>query len=151
MKGEVVGINTAIRGNAQGLSFAIPINMVKQLLPMLVRDGHVTRSALGISVKDVRSLSPEDREDLKVRTDHGAFVQGVSPGGPADAAHLAFGDIIVGFDGTVIDHGTILPWLASTAGVGRTVSLKVLRDGKELDFKVKLGQLPEARAAGDPR
>ncbi len=151
MKGEVVGINTAIRGNAQGLSFAIPINMVKQLLPMLVRDGHVTRSALGISVKDVRSLSPEDREDLKVTSDHGAFVYGVSPGGPADKAHIAFGDIILAFDGTAIERGTLLPWLASTAGVGRTVGLHVLREGKELDFKVKLGQLAESTGSDTPR
>jgi serine protease Do len=150
MKGEVVGINTAIRDKAQGLSFAIPINMVKQLLPMLLRDGHVTRSALGISVKDVRSLSPEDREDFKVTSDHGAFVAGVTPGGPADKAHVVFGDIILAFDGTVIEHGTVLPWLASTAGVGRTVDLRVLREGKQLDFKVKLGQLAESTRPEPP-
>jgi serine protease Do len=146
LKGEVVGINTAINKEGPGLAFAIPINMVKTLLPMLVRDGHVTRSALGVNVIDVRSLSPEDRADCKVTSDHGAVVSGVSPGGPADKAHLAFCDVIVAFEGTVIEHGNQLPWLASTAGVGRTVSLRVLRDNKELDFKVKLGQLPEPTA-----
>ena len=151
LKGAVVGINTAIRDKAQGLAFAIPINMVKQLLPMLVRDGHVTRSALGVTVIDLRSLSPEDHSACKVTSDHGAVVSGVTPGGPADKAHLAICDTIVAFDGTVIEHGTLLPWLASTAGVGRTVSLRVVRDGKELDFKVKLGQLPESNRGEAPR
>src|SRR6202030_1553830 len=67
LRGEVVGINTAIRGGgAQGIGFAIPINMVKQLLPMLLRDGHVTRSALGVRIRDVRELAPEDRALLKL-------------------------------------------------------------------------------------
>jgi serine protease Do len=149
MKGDVVGINTAINKEGKGLAFAIPINMVKTLLPMLVRDGHVTRSALGVSVRDVRALSPEDRADLKVTTDHGAFVYGVTLGGPADKAKIAFGDIIVAFEGTVIDRNNLLPWLASTAGVGRTVTLRVLREGKELELKVKLGQLQEPQAAGN--
>jgi serine protease Do len=149
MKGDVVGINTAINKEGKGLAFAIPINMVKTLLPMLVRDGHVTRSALGVSVRDVRALSPEDRADLKVTTDHGAFVYGVTLGGPADKAKIAFGDIIVAFEGTVIDRNNLLPWLASTAGVGRTVALRILREGKELEIKVKLGQLQEPQAAGN--
>lgn len=144
LKGDVVGMNTAINKEGPGLAFAIPINMIKQLLPMLVRDGHVTRSALGINVMDVRALSMEDREDFKVTVDHGAFVSGVAHGGAADQAHLAVGDVILAFDGTTIERGTILPWLASTAGVGRTVTLKVLRSGKELEFKVKLGQLSES-------
>jgi serine protease Do len=152
MKGEVIGINTAVRDSSPGagLAFAIPINMVKKLLPMLVRDGHVTRSALGVSVQDVRSLSPEDRADFKVGVDHGAFVSGVTPGGPAEKAHMAFGDIILAFDGTGLDHGNQLPWLASTAGVGKTVDLRVLREGKEIDVKVKLGQLQEPASPVEP-
>ncbi len=67
LKGEVVGINSAIRGGgAQGIGFAIPINMVKQLLPMLLRDGHVTRSAMGVRIKDVRELAADDRQALKI-------------------------------------------------------------------------------------
>ena len=70
LKGEVVGINTAIRGGgAQGIGFAIPINMVKQLLPMLLRDGHITRSALGVRIIDVARLSATDRAALKLPDD----------------------------------------------------------------------------------
>src|ERR1019366_129576 len=125
LRGAVVGINSAIRGGgAQGIGFAIPINMIKQLLPMLLRDGHVTRSALGIRINDVLALSPDDRQALKLAdTDKGAVIEGVVPGGPADKAGLASGDVIVAFDGTPVETRAQLQWLASTAGVGRTVTL----------------------------
>jgi len=145
LKGEVIGINSAVRGGgAQGIGFAIPINMVKQLLPMLLRDGHVTRSALGVQLLDVRKLSPEDRQQLQLREDTtGAVLMGVAPGGPADKAGLRPGDVIVAFDGTPIERFAQLQWLASTAGVGRTVMVRALRQGKVFDQKVTLGVLPE--------
>ena len=144
LKGEVVGINSAIRGGgAQGIGFAIPINMVKQLLPMLLRDGHVTRSALGVRIRDVRDLTPEDKTALKISDDKGVVIEDVSPGGPSAKAGLAQGDVILQFDGQPVDRSTHLQWMASTAGVGRTVSVKVLRDGKAQDLKVTLGQLPD--------
>ena len=145
LNGQVVGINSAIRGGgAQGIGFAIPINMVQQLLPMLERDGHVTRSGLGVRISDVRSLKPSEREFLKLsEADHvqGAVVEYVTPGGAADRAGLQVGDIITGFDGTPIDRSTKLQWLASTAGVGRSVTLRVLRLGKPFDLKVTLAEL----------
>jgi serine protease Do len=148
LKGEVVGVNTAIRGNgAQGIGFAIPINMVKQLLPMLLRDGHVTRSALGIKIQDVHELAPEDRAALKRPDEKGTLIEYVTPGGPADRAGLAPGDVILAFDGQPIDRGSHLQWLASTAGVGKTIGVRVARDGKLFDIKVTLGLLPE-RATG---
>jgi serine protease Do len=145
LRGEVVGINSAIRGGgAQGIGFAIPINMIKQLLPMLLRDGHVTRSALGVRITDVRDLPPDDRQALKLGdTDKGAVIEGVAPDGPADKAGLQPGDVIVGFEGQPIDRRTQLQWLASTAGVGRQVTLRVDRAGKVFDTKVVLGQLPD--------
>src|SRR5581483_7940258 len=100
LKGDVVGMNTAIRGGgAQNIGFAIPINMVKQLLPMLLRDGHVTRSALGVIVRSVKRLAPEDRAQLKIPDEHGVVIFSVSPGGPADKAGIASGDVILAFDG----------------------------------------------------
>ncbi len=143
LKGEVVGVNTAIRGNAQGIGFAIPINMVKQLLPMLLRDGHITRSALGIRQIDVHELTLEDRAALKLTSEQGAVIEGVEPGGPADRAHLAAGDVILAFDGTPLLPGSLLRWLASTAGVGKVVTLRVSRYGKLFDAAVTLGQLAE--------
>ena len=143
LRGEVVGINTAIREDAQGIGFAIPINMVKQLLPMLLRDGHVTRSAIGIRQVDVHELTPEDRAVLKLTSEQGAVIEGVEPGGPADKAHLAPGDVILAFDGTPLVPGSLLRWLASTAGVGKVVTLRVSRYGKLFDANVTLGQLAE--------
>jgi serine protease Do len=148
LKGEVVGINTAIRGGAQGIGFAIPVNMVKQLLPMLLRDGHVTRSALGISVRDMREIPPEDRAALKRPDERGTVIFGVEPGGPADKVGLAQADVILAFDGQPVDRASQLQWLASMAGVGRTVTLRVSRDGKVFDLKVTLGQLKDPVAGG---
>jgi serine protease Do len=143
LRGEVVGINTAIRGGgAQGIGFAIPINMVKQLLPMLLRDGHVTRSALGVQVREVNELAPEEKAELKLTNEKGAVVEYVSPGSPAEKVELKVGDTIVAFDGQPVEHGN-LKWLASTAGVGKTVTLRVLRVGKPFDLKVTLGELQE--------
>jgi serine protease Do len=149
LKGEVVGINSAIRGGgAQGIGFAIPINMIKQLLPVLLRDGHFTRSALGVLIKDLQELPREDREALGLgNVPNGVVVEGVVPGGAADKAGLAQGDIVLGFEGKAIDRKAQLQWMASTAGVGRSVTLRVQRDGKPFDVKVTLGQLPEQPAA----
>ncbi|HEV3192561.1 MAG TPA: trypsin-like peptidase domain-containing protein, partial [Polyangiaceae bacterium] len=155
LRGEVVGINTAIRGGgAQGIGFAIPINMVKQLLPMLLRDGHITRSALGVRIIDARELSPEDRTALRLPEGSritGAVVEFVVPGGPADRAGLVPGDIIVGFEGQPIDRATQLQWLASTAGVGRTAALRVLRANQQVEIKLTLGRLADEGPAGSPR
>jgi serine protease Do len=151
LKGEVVGINTAIRaGGAQGIGFAIPINMVKQLLPMLLRDGHITRSALGIRVRDVRELAPEDKASLKRPDDKGVVIAMVEPGGPADKVGLAPYDVILDFDGQPVDRSSQLTWLASMAGVGRTVTVRVSRDGKIFDLKVTLGQLKDGSPTRRP-
>ncbi|MGO9832946.1 MAG: S1C family serine protease [Polyangiaceae bacterium] len=151
LKGEVVGINSAIRGGgAQGIGFAIPINMVKQLLPMLLRDGHVTRSALGVRILDSRLLSREDRQVLGVADGEriaGAVIGDVNPGGPADQAGLQRGDIIVAFEGQPIERFGQLPWLASTAGVGRPVTVRVQRMGKRFELKVTLGRLQDQAPA----
>jgi serine protease Do len=146
LKGEVVGMNTAIRGGgAQGIGFAIPINMVKELLPSLLRDGHFTRSALGIRILDARDLSAEDRRELKLGDEKGAVIESVEPGGPADKAKLQAGDLIVAFDGQPIEKSSLLQWKASTAGVGRTVTIRVVRGGKTFDIPVTLGELKEPK------
>lgn len=152
LKGEVVGMNSAIRGGgAQGIGFAIPINMVKQILPTLLRDGHLTRSALGVRIRDARDLSPEDRKELKLGDEKGAVIESVEPGGPAAKAKLEVGDLIVGFEGQAIDRSSLLQWKASTAGVGKTVSVRVVRDGKPFDLNVTLGELKEPKKSVRPR
>jgi serine protease Do len=147
LRGEVVGINTAIRGGgAQGIGFAIPINMVKQLLPMLLRDGHVTRSALGVRIVDVHQLTGDDRAALSLPEGDrlsGAVVEYVAPGGPADKGGLQPGDLIIGFEGQSVERSAQLQWLASTSGVGRTVTVRVQRQKKQFDTRLTLGHLDE--------
>ncbi|MFO0549247.1 MAG: trypsin-like peptidase domain-containing protein [Polyangiaceae bacterium] len=144
LKGEVVGINAAIRKDANGIGFAIPMNMVKQLLPMLLQDGHVRRSAIGVVVGDVPI---EQAARLGVTSDgsarRGAWVKGVQGDGPADKGGIQVDDVIIGFDGKKIDDPNALRWYASIFGVGRTATLRVVRNKKEFDVKVKLTELPE--------
>jgi serine protease Do len=113
---------------------------------MLLRDGHVTRSALGVSIVDVHELTPQERAEVSVAADKGALIELVQPDGAAAKAQLKPGDVILAFDGQPIDRGTHLQWLASTAGVGRTVTVRVAREGKVFDQKVTLGQLEEKEA-----
>lgn len=151
LKGEVVGMNTAIRGGgAQGIGFAIPINMVKQLMPPLLRDGHFTRSALGVRIVDARDLSPQEKARLHLANEKGAYVERVEPGGPASTAKLEAGDLIVAFDGRSVDRSTHLQWLASTTGVGKTIPVRVFRQGKTFDVDVTLGELKEPKKVAVP-
>jgi serine protease Do len=151
LNAEVVGINTAIRGGgAQGIGFAIPINMVKQLLPMLVRDGRITRSALGVNIRELRELTREELAELKISTTSGALVEVVRAGSAAAKAKVEAGDVITEFEGQAIDRAPRLQWLASTAGVGKVVSIKVQRAGKDLALKVTLDELPEPEGRPQP-
>lgn len=140
LKGEVVGINAAVRANANSIGFAIPINMVKQLLPMLLRDSKIRRSAIGVVV-DV--LTPLQAERLKRPDRKGAWVKSVLPGGPADQAGLAPDDVILAFDGKTVSDPNELRWLASIAGVNKVISLRISRMDRIFDLRVTLGELPE--------
>jgi serine protease Do len=147
LNGEVVGMNTAIHATGQNIGFAIPINMVKQLLPMLLRDGHVTRSELGVQIRAVRKLAQEDKAALKVTDDKGVVVWQVVQDGPAARAGIQEGDVILAFDGEPVERDDRIRWLASVGGVGRQVTLRIERSGKLFDQKVTLGQLPERTPA----
>ncbi len=140
MAGQVVGINAAVRANANSIGFAIPMEMVVQLLPMLLRDGRVTRSALGILVEEVSQAAAET---LQQTGRHGAKVLKVLAGGAADQAGLAPGDIILGLDGKSVKDPNELRWLASVAGVKRTVTVRVARGERIFDIRVTLGELSE--------
>jgi serine protease Do len=139
MAGTVVGINTAIKSDANSIGFAIPINMVKELLPSLLKDGKARRSAVGVIVDGVEA---EDVERLSLPNANGAIVKRVVPGGPADRAGVRPDDVIVRFDGKEIVSKEILRWLASIAGVGRSVDVRLIRDKRTIDLRVTLGELP---------
>ncbi len=144
--GRVVGINTAIRANANNIGFAIPINMVKELLPRLIKDGKIQRSAIGIRVS---SLVEEDATRLG-GGDTGALVRSVLPGGPADKAGVQVDDVITAFDGDPIPGPEKLRWVASLAGVGKSATLRITRGKRTFDLKVSLGELPEQPEGAQP-
>ena len=144
MAGNVVGINTAIRAQANSIGFAIPINMVKELLPRVLKDGRIKRSAIGVHVS---SVLPEDMERLKLSDENGALVRVIVPGGPADRAGLQVDDVIQAFEGEALTGPERLRWVASLAGVGKPATLRVVRGGRTFDLKVTLVELPEEATA----
>jgi len=148
LRGEVVGINSAVRANANNIGFAIPINMVKQLLPMLLRDGKIRRSAIGVTVDALNAI---EAGRLKRPDRRGAWVKSVLPGGPADKAGLAPDDVIVAFEGKSISDPNELRWLASIAGVSKVAVVQVARGERVFDIKVTLGELNQPDDDSDDR
>ncbi len=144
MQGEVIGINTAIVAQGQGIGFAIPVNMAKQIIPQLRDEGRVTRGWLGVTVQ---ALNKELAESFDLDTTHGALVNEVIEGSPADKAGLKRGDIIVEYDGKQVDELNDLPRLVAATPVDETVKVKVFRDGKERTIKVKIGRLDDGEVA----
>ena len=139
IRGEVIGINTAINANGQGIGFAIPIDMVKTVLPQL-HSGKVHRSWLGVVIQGV---SEDFARSVGLPAPHGALVAEVVQKGPSSKAGIQPGDVIVRFDGHEVGDNKDLPWLASTAGIGKTVTVGVWRNGKEQPVQVTMGELPE--------
>ncbi len=146
IRGEVVGINAAVNSAGQGIGFAIPINMVKTILPQL-EGGHIQRSWLGVMIQPVTEALAQS---LGLSQPRGALVAELVKQGPAAKAGIEPGDVILSFDGQPIGDSKDLPWLASNAGVGRAVPLVVWRSGKEKALQVTLGELPE-EGRGPPR
>jgi serine protease Do len=137
--GRVVGINTAIRAEANSIGFAIPINMVRDLLPRLLKDGSIKRSAVGVVVVPVL---PDDVARVGLTSAVGALVSLVVPGGPADVAGLKVDDVIVEFDNKPITGPEKLRWMASLAGIGNEVPVKVQRATRLFEVRVRLNALP---------
>ncbi len=144
--GEVIGINTAIytqSGGSIGIGFAIPINIAKKLLPQL-KKGKVERGWLGVMIQ---KITPELKEKLHLKTEHGALVADVTPGGPADKAGIKRGDVIVKYDGKPIREMNDLPYLVGTTPVGKVVEVEVIRKGQKKVFQVKIGKMKEEQVA----
>ncbi len=147
IRGEVIGINTAINSAGQGIGFAIPIAMIKVLLPQL-RQGQVRRSWLGVMIQGV---TPELARTLGMRQPHGALVAELVPKGPAARAGIQAGDVITRFDNRPVKNSKDLPWLASTAGIGKAVNVTVFRDGRQKRLEVTMGTLPGQPGKAKPR
>ena len=143
LRGEVVGINTAIfsrTGGNIGIGFAIPINLAKELVPQLKTKGKVTRGWLGVVIQKV---TPEIAESLGLDSAKGALVASVAKDGPAEQAGVKVGDVIIEFDGKEVRDSNDLPILVARTAVDKKAPLKVLRDKKEVVLSVTIGELKE--------
>jgi Do/DeqQ family serine protease len=144
-KGEVIGINTAIlsrSGGNQGVGFAIPIDMVRQITAQLKDKGRVTRARLGVYVQE---LTPQLASALGVKTARGVVVRDIAPDGPAANTGLEKQDVIVAMNGKDVDSRSLRLTVGSMTP-GTTVDLKVLRGGSEHHISVKLDAMPNEPA-----
>jgi serine protease Do len=144
MKGEVIGINSAIIASGQGIGFAIPSNIAKNVTTQLREKGRVIRGWIGVTIQTV---TQEIAQSFGLKEPHGALVADVVPDGPADKAGIKRGDIIVSFNGKNIKTSNDLPWLVAETPVGKTVDIKAIRNGKEEDLKIKIEEMTKQRAA----
>ncbi|HIJ68775.1 MAG TPA: DegQ family serine endoprotease [Deltaproteobacteria bacterium] len=138
MKGEVIGINTAIISDGQGIGFAIPVNTAKPLIPQLEANGEVTRGYLGANIQ---SITPDLSKALKVEQSKGALIAEVVPGGPADKAGIKAGDVIVSFDGKPVHDSHDLPAMVAATAIGREVPITLIRNGKEIKIAAVIAKL----------
>jgi serine protease Do len=140
MRGEVIGINTAIVPQGQGIGFAIPSNMAKAILLELRGAGKVTRGWLGVAIQE---LSPELMQAFKLEDKQGALVAQVLPDSPAEKAGLQQGDIIVGFDGKPVQESSELPRLVAAMEPNTSVSMDIIRNGERRSISVVLGTMKD--------
>jgi serine protease Do len=143
LQGEVVGINTAIVAQGQGIGFAVPVNQAKALVPQLEAKGEVTRGFLGVSIQDI---TPDLAKSLKLADAKGALVADVTAGSPAEAAGVKRGDVVVRYDGKEIADAHALPALVAGTPIGKTVTLAVRRNGTEEELRATVGRMPGERA-----
>jgi len=141
-EGRLIGINTAIlsrTGGNQGIGFAIPANIARDVMGSLVKDGHVTRGYLGVRIQDV---NPALEKEFKLKDTHGALVSDVTPKSPAEKAGLQSGDLIVEFNGKQVTDSRHLKLEVARIQPGETVPVKILRDGDSKTLDVKVKELP---------
>jgi len=149
MKGNVVGINTAIIASGQGIGFAVPVNLAKGVIKQLKEEGEVTRGWLGVGIQDIND---EMAEYYGVKGKKGVLVSEVFPGDPADKAGIQTKDIIFEVNGQKIETSRELTRIIAGFHVGEVVKITVFRDGKEKTFKVKIAKREETErvASGIP-
>ena len=149
--GEVVGMNSQIysrTGGYMGLSFAIPIEVATDVADQLKTTGHVSRGWLGVLIQDInKGLA----ESFGMSQPHGALVAKVLPDSPAKAAGIRVGDVIVSFNGKEIQESAALPPIVGSSKVGKEIPVGIIRNRKQIEIDVKLGELPEEGPAATAR
>jgi len=145
IRGEVIGINTAIAshsGGFQGVGFALPVNEAARVYNEIIKGGKVTRGSIGVSFTP--SETTRAQANLRVAgVKEGVFVESVAPGGPSAKAGMHEGDVITGINGKPVADGNQLVGIVSTTPVGSSLNLTVQRDGKPHDRKVVVGDLAQ--------
>jgi serine protease Do len=146
-EGRLIGINTAIlsrTGGNQGVGFAVPVNLLRNVMDQLITTGKVTRGYLGVVIQPV---TPDLAQEFQLPDATGALVSEVTPGSPGARAGLKEGDVITEFNGKKVADNRQLRFLAAQTAPGAKVPIKVLRDGKEQWLTVELGELKNERLA----
>ena len=145
--GEVIGINSAIyssTGSNAGIGFAIPVDLAKSVMQQLKEHGHVVRGWLGV---EVQAMTPDLAKSFGLEAPTGALVADVENDTPAAKAGVKRGDVIIKFNNDVVHDEHELPEMVAQTGIGKTVPLEVVRDGKDLILLVKVGELHEQEVA----
>lgn len=145
MKGELIGINTAIlsrTGGNVGIGFAIPVNLAMSIKKSIDKFGKVVRGWLGVTVQEI---TPELAQSLGLASVRGALINEVMKGSPSERAGIKRGDVIVAIDGQPVNNTATMRFLVSEVMPGATVKVKVVRDGKEKVIPVVIGDLAKAQ------
>ncbi len=141
-EGRLVGINTAIlsrSGGNQGIGFAIPVNLARDVMGSLVTDGHVTRGYLGVKIQD---MTPALAKEFKLKDSQGALVGDVMPKSPAEKSGIESGDLILEFNGKKVSDSRHLKLEVARVQPGESVPVKILRDGETKTLAVTVKELP---------
>lgn len=142
LKGEVIGVNSAIDARAQGIGFAIPIDEVKSILPQLEKNEKIKKGYIGVTLRD---LSPQEQMALNMESAEGAFIASVEDDGPAAKAGIRSYDLITDFNGKKIKDSSDLGRAVADTTVGTKVKAKILREGKEKALEVTVAERTDSR------
>jgi serine protease Do len=143
MKGEVVGINTAIIPHGQGIGFAIPINLAEGIIEQLKNSGQVIRGWLGVGIQD---LTPELREYYNIKGKKGVLVTQVYEGDPAYKSGIKPRDVIIAVDGKTVSSSRELSRIIANTPVGKQIGVSIFRDGKERTFYAALAKRADSNS-----
>ncbi|WP_293553037.1 Do family serine endopeptidase [Parvibaculum sp.] len=143
LDGKVIGMNTEIispSGESVGIGFATPSSTITAIVQQIVAHGEIRRGWIGVRIQMV---TPEIAQTLGLAETHGALIAGVTPGGPAEAAHMETGDLVVGFDGQKVREMRDLPRIVAETEIGKTTTIDVIRGGDRKSLRIKVAQLKE--------
>ncbi len=147
VRGEVVGVNTAILRNGQGIGFSIPINLAREVVASLTTKGYVSRGWLGVKIQNV---TPDLAKAFGLKKARGALVADVVSGSPAARAGFQRGDVIVGFEGKEVESARTLPRMVASTPVGKKVKVRILRKDKTEELEVALEEMEDKSRRATP-